>query len=63
VELSDLLVALEKQIYQAVGKTFNINSTQQLSTVLFETLHLSPPDRGKKTSSGIIPPPPASWTK
>ena len=52
VELSDLLVALEKQIYQAVGKTFNINSTQQLSTVLFETLHLSPPDRGKKTSSG-----------
>ena len=52
VELSGLLAALEKQIYQAVGKTFNINSTQQLSSVLFETLHLSPPDRGKKTASG-----------
>ena len=52
LELSDLLAALEKQIYQAVGKTFNINSTQQLSSVLFETLHLSPPDRGKKTASG-----------
>jgi DNA polymerase-1 len=52
VELSGLMAALEKQIYQAVGKTFNINSTQQLSSVLFETLRLTPPDRGKKTASG-----------
>ena len=52
LELSDLLAALEKQIYQAVGKTFNINSTQQLSSVLFDTLGLTPPDRGKKTASG-----------
>jgi DNA polymerase-1 len=52
VQLSGLLAALEKQIYQAVGKTFNINSTQQLSSVLFETLGLTPPDRGKKTASG-----------
>jgi DNA polymerase-1 len=63
VELSERMAALEKQIYQAVGKTFNINSTQQLSSVLFETLHLTPPDRGKKTASGIIPPPPACWMK
>jgi DNA polymerase I len=52
VQLSERMAALEKQIYQAVGKTFNINSTQQLSSVLFETLHLTPPDRGKKTASG-----------
>ena len=52
VELSQLLAALEKQIHAAVGKNFNINSTQQLSSVLFETLHLTPPDRGRKTASG-----------
>jgi DNA polymerase-1 len=52
VQLSVRMAALEKQIYQAVGKTFNINSTQQLSSVLFETLRLTPPDRGKKTASG-----------
>ena len=52
VQLSERMLALEKQIYQAVGKTFNINSTQQLSSILFETLHLTPPDRGKKTASG-----------
>ena len=34
------------------GKTFNINSTQQLSDILFGTLRLAPPDRGKKTASG-----------
>jgi DNA polymerase-1 len=52
VQLSERMAALEKQIYQAVGKTFNINSTQQLSSVLFETLRLTPPDRGRKTASG-----------
>jgi DNA polymerase-1 len=52
LQLSERMAALEKQIYRAVGKTFNINSTQQLSSVLFETLHLTPPDRGKKTASG-----------
>jgi DNA polymerase-1 len=52
VQLSERMVALEKQIYEAVGKTFNINSTQQLSSVLFETLRLIPPDRSSKTASG-----------
>ena len=37
---------------QAVGKTFNLNSTQQLSEVLFGTLKLAPPNRGRKTASG-----------
>jgi DNA polymerase-1 len=52
LELDGRLVELEKQIYAAVGKSFNINSTQQLSSILFETLGLEPPDRGRKTASG-----------
>jgi DNA polymerase-1 len=52
VELSRRMAALEKQVYGAVGKTFNINSTQQLSDVLFGTLRLTPPDRGRKMASG-----------
>ena len=51
-ELSARLIEIEKQVYAAVGKAFNLNSTQQLSTVLFETLGLTPPDRGRKTASG-----------
>ncbi|NOY99394.1 MAG: DNA polymerase I [Chloroflexi bacterium] len=52
VELQTRLTEIEKQVYQLVGKTFNINSTQQLSTVLFTHLGLEPPDRTRKTSSG-----------
>ncbi len=51
-ELAEQLHALEAKIYDAVGKRFNINSTQQLSKVLFETLGLTPPDRTRKTKSG-----------
>ncbi len=51
-ELADQLHALEEKIYQAVGQRFNINSTQQLSKILFETLGLEPPDRTRKTKSG-----------
>ncbi|HEY3311250.1 MAG TPA: DNA polymerase I [Anaerolineales bacterium] len=52
IELTSNLAALEKQIYELVGKAFNINSTQQLSDVLFNRLKLVPPDRGRKTASG-----------
>jgi len=52
VELNLRMAELEKQVYAAVGKTFNLNSTQQLSDVLFGTLRLSPPDKGRKTASG-----------
>jgi len=52
LELNERMAKLEKQVYAAVGKTFNLNSTQQLSDVLFGTLRLSPPDKGRKTSSG-----------
>jgi len=44
------LKQIEDEVFQAVGYPFNLNSTQQLSKVLFETLKLTSP--GKKTSSG-----------
>jgi len=52
VELKKRMETLEKQVYEAAGKIFNINSTQQLSDVLFKNLQLTPPDRGRKTASG-----------
>lgn len=52
VELNQRILELEQQVYAAAGKVFNLNSTQQLSDILFGTLHLSPPDKGKKTASG-----------
>jgi DNA polymerase-1 len=52
IELTLRLDALEKNIYEQAGSVFNINSTQQLSTVLFDRLRLIPPDRGRKTASG-----------
>jgi DNA polymerase-1 len=51
-ELTKRLAEIEKQIFSSVGKTFNVNSTQQLSDVLFKTLGLEPPDKGNKTASG-----------
>ncbi len=51
-ELQEGLVDLEEKVIQAVGYQFNLNSTQQLSKVLFETLKLDPPDRTRKTASG-----------
>ena len=51
-ELRQNMETIERQIITSVGKTFNLNSTQQLSTILFETLRLTPPNRGRKTSSG-----------
>jgi DNA polymerase-1 len=43
------VLRLEKEIYQAVGHTFNINSTQQLGQVLFEELKLP---RSRRTKTG-----------
>ncbi len=52
VELQKRLAEIERQIFDSVGKVFNVNSTQQLSDVLFTRLKLVPPDRGRKTASG-----------
>jgi len=51
-ELASRLAALEAEIYRQVGRSFNINSTQQLAAALFEDLKLAPPGRTRRTSSG-----------
>jgi len=51
-DLDKKLKALEKKIYKAVGREFNINSTQQLAQALFEDLKLEPPDKSRKTATG-----------
>ncbi len=43
---------LIKEIYEQAGQEFNINSTQQLSVILFEKLQLKHPDI-KKTKTGV----------
>jgi len=48
-QLGEDLIKLETQIYNAVGHRFNINSPQQLSTVLFEELNLP---KSRKTTGG-----------
>lgn len=47
--LGEQLLKLETEIYNSVGHQFNINSPQQLSTVLFDELRLLP-QRKTKTS-------------
>ena len=47
--LGEQLLKLEAEIYNNVGHQFNINSPQQLGSVLFEELKLPP---GRKTKSG-----------
>jgi DNA polymerase-1 len=51
-ELTVRMTEIEKRVFESVGKPFNLNSTQQLSDVLFTHLRLDPPDKGKKTASG-----------
>jgi DNA polymerase-1 len=50
--LASRLTEIEDEIHNQVGHPFNINSTQQLSKVLFEELGLTPPDRTRRTASG-----------
>jgi len=49
-ELRDSLAALTKSIYSHAGCEFNVNSTQQLSKILFESLGLP---TQKKTKTGF----------
>ncbi len=48
-EASEKIANLTKEIYTLATREFNINSTQQLGSVLFETLALK---AGKKTKTG-----------
>jgi DNA polymerase-1 len=41
-ELSGRMKEIEQKVYEAVGQSFNINSTQQLSEALFTKLKLEP---------------------
>ena len=47
--LVDKIAVLEKEIYEAAGEEFNINSPKQLGVILFEKLGMP---NGKKTKSG-----------
>jgi len=51
-ELSGRIGEITSAIYQIVGHPINLNSTQQLSEALFQTLGLTPPDSSNKTKSG-----------
>jgi DNA polymerase-1 len=51
-ELDSSMTEIKDQIYAAVGEEFNLNSPQQLSHALFDTLSLTPPDRTRRTASG-----------
>ena len=52
LELSQRMAEVQTLIQESVGYPFNLNSTQQLSKALFETLHLPHPDARYKTASG-----------
>jgi DNA polymerase-1 len=53
-ELQGRLGELEAEIYAHVGHAFNINSTHQLSDILFNELHLQTKNRRGKTKTGHI---------
>ncbi len=50
-ELGGELAQLETQIYELAGETFNINSPQQLGSILFDKLGLPAFKKTKKTKS------------
>jgi len=50
--LESRLNEIEKEAFDLAGEEFNLNSTQQLSDILFVRLGLQPPDRTRKTKSG-----------
>jgi DNA polymerase-1 len=52
LELTQRLDELCALVFNAVGYQFNLNSTQQLSKALFETLRLTPPGANRRTASG-----------
>ncbi len=49
-EISNRLHEVESEIYQQAGRSFNVNSTRQLATILFEELGLP---SGKRTKTGF----------
>jgi len=57
IEFGEQIKMLEGEIYKHAGQQFNINSSPQLSTVLFEKLQLQPPKKkatGYSTAAGVL---------
>jgi DNA polymerase-1 len=52
-ELGERLDEIGAKVYRSAGETFNLNSPQQLSEVLFDRLKIDPPGRSQRTSSGF----------
>ena len=52
--LGEQLLKLEAEIYNWVGHRFNINSPQQLSSILFQELKLSPSRKTKSTGASVL---------
>ena len=52
-EVAETLKSLEKEIYRLAGKEFNINSPQQVSEILFDTLKLGATGM-RKTEGGAV---------
>jgi DNA polymerase-1 len=59
-DLTAALLKLEQTIYEIAGEPFNINSTQQLSDMLFKKLGL-PREGLKKIAAATTRPPPTCW--
>jgi len=51
-ELAARVETLETKLFKLVGHPFNVNSTQQLSQVLFDELGLKPADGSRRTAAG-----------
>ena len=57
IEIVKLIDEYEKKIYSLAGENFNINSTAQLSHILFDVLKLQPVKKtktGYSTDSGVL---------
>ena len=52
--LGEQLLKLEAEIYNTVGHRFNVNSPQQLSSVLFQELKLLPSRKTKSTGASVL---------
>lgn len=50
LELTQVMNALEKEVYESVGRKFNINSSRQVGDILFDRLKLD--EKAKKTKTG-----------
>jgi len=48
IQYGEKLIEIEKSIYKEAGETFNINSPQQLATILFDKLYLKSSRRTAK---------------